>query len=324
MSLFYILHSIAPNFLIILILTGLTGAPASFNMPSVNKGIVEWFSDKQRSTALNLQSMVFPIGGLLGAIIFPIFGSILGWRKTMIIPSVAAILGVFFLSRFYQEKRNSINYRIGDNKNNARFWKSFSQLIKNRELVKISVFGFFLGTMSSSITSHFALFLFLDYGFSETIAGLGFAFVQVGSVLGRAAWGILCDRVWESDNRKTFLYMGILFWLLSIIISVRLKHLNPSVSTLFLLAFLAGCLGNGWPGIFCAVVTETVKGENVGIATGLAFLLVRLGLMIASPIFGYIADIKGSHSLSWFLLGITVFITSLGQYLLSEQRIENR
>lgn len=118
--------------------------------------------------------------------------------------------------------------------------------------------------------------------------------------------------------------MGILFWLLSIIISVGLKHLNPSVSTLFLLAFLTGCFGNGWPGIFCAAVTETVQEENVGIATGLAFLLVRSGLMIVPPIFGYIADIKGSYSLSWFLLGITMFITSLGQYLLSEQRIENR
>ncbi len=324
MGLFYISHSIAPNFLIILILAGLTGASASFNMPSVNKGIVEWFSEKQRSTALGLQSVAFPIGGLLGAIIFPIFGSILGWRKTMVLPSVVAILGVLFLSRFYQEKGDSINYRIEDNKNNVRFWKSFSQLIKNRELVKISVFGFFLGMMSSSITSHFTLFLFLDYGLPETIAGLGFAFVQMGSILGRVAWGIFCDKVMGSDKRKTFLITGILFWLTTIILSICSRNINPSISMLFLLAFLAGCFGNGWPGIFCASIAEVVEEKNIGIATGAAFLLVRSGLMIAPPIFGYISDMKGSYSLSWFLLGIIMLITSLGQYLFSKKRDGNR
>ena len=89
-----------------------------------------------------------------------------------------------------------------------------------------------------------------------------------------------------------------------------------------MLAFLAGCFGNGWPGIFCAAVTETVKEENVGIATGLAFLLARSGLMIAPPIFGYIADLKSSYNLSWFLLGIIMLIASLGQFLFSKKGME--
>ena len=322
MGIFYILHSVVPNFSIILLMAALTGASASFNMPSVNKGVVELFSEKQRSTALGLQSMAFPIGGLLGAITLPFFGSMLGWRKAMFIPGLMAILCALFLLHFYQEREKITDPQSENTKDSISFWKSISQLIKNRELVKISIFGFFLGVMSNSITAHFTLFLFLEYGLPEVVAGLGFAFVQLGSVLGRAAWGILSDRVLESDNKKTFLYMGILFWLITMILSFGLKKLNPSVSTLFLLAFLSGCFGNGWPGIFCAAVTETVKEENVGIATGIAFLLVRSGLMIAPPIFGYIADLRGSYSLSWFLLGIIVLIASLGQFLLPEKRIE--
>ncbi|MFZ2331091.1 MAG: MFS transporter [Atribacterota bacterium] len=195
MALFYILHSIAPNFLIILILAGLTGASASFNMPSVNKGIVEWFSEKQRGTALGLQSMAFPIGGLLGAIALPFFGSILGWRRAMFIPGLMAILCALFLFNFYPERGRVNNFQSGNLKDSISFWKSISQLIKNRELLKISIFGFFLGVMSNAVTAHFTLFLFLDYGLPEVVAGLGFAFVQIGSVLGRAVWGILCDRV---------------------------------------------------------------------------------------------------------------------------------
>jgi ACS family hexuronate transporter-like MFS transporter len=322
MSILYFSHSVIPNFLMILFMAALTGVVVSFNMPSVNKGVVGWFPRKQRSTALGLQSMAFPIGGLLGAIALPFFGNIFGWRKTMFLPSVIAILGVLFISYYYQEKGKVNNYLLGSEKLSISFWKSISQLIKNRELIKISLFGLFLGMMANSICAHFTLFLFLDYDLPEIVAGLGFAFVQLGSIVGRAAWGILCDRVLEGNKRKTFLFMGLSFWFTTIIFNIGLRYLNPSVSILFLLAFLAGCFGNGWPGIFSAAVAETVKEENVGVATGIAFLLVRSGLMIAPPIFGYIADIKGSYSLSWFLLGIIVLIASLGQFLLSEKRVE--
>ena len=323
MSIFYISHSIAPNFPIILFFAALTGIAVSFNMPSVNKVVVEYFPLRQRGAALGLQSTAFPLGGLFGAIVFPFFGNILGWRKTMILPSVMAILCILIISYFYKEKTVVNNYQLKNDNHNISFWQSIYQLIKNRELVKISVFGFFLGAMANSICAHFTLFLFLDYNLPETIAGLGFAFVQLRSVIGRAAWGIFCDKVLGGDKKKTFLFMGLLFWFTAMIFSIGLRYLNTSVNILFLLAFLVGCFGNSWPGILSAAVTETVKEENVGIATGIYLLTTRSGLMIAPPIFGYIADLKGSYSLSWFLLGILMLIASIGQYFLSEKRIKN-
>lgn len=157
--------------------------------------------------------MAFPIGGLLGAISLPFLGNIFGWRKTVILPGVITILCALFISHFYQEKRNKNNSSQKDNKNNTSFWKCFYLLIKNKELVKISIFGFFLGVMSNSINAHFTLFLFLDYNLPIAIAGIGFAMV------------------------------------------------------------------------------------------------------LAPPIFGYIADLRGSYNLSWFLLGIIMFFASIGQYL---------
>ncbi len=325
MGIFYILHSIAPNFLVVLFIATLTGISISFNVPTVNKCIVEWFSKKERSTALGIQSIAFPIGGLLGAIVLPFFGSLIGWRKTMILPGIVAILGALLLLRFYQEKNDLDNNLLEYEKNSVPFWKSISQLIKNAGLIKVSIFGFFLGMMANSISSHFSLFLFLDYNLSERIAGVGFAIVQLGSILGRVFWGIFCDKALGSDKSKTFLFMGTSFWLTTVILNLGLKHLNtPSISLFFLFAFLMGCFGNAWPGIFCASITETVTEESVGIAIGFAYLFIRTGMMIAPPIFGYIADLKNSYSLSWFLLGITMLFASLGQYLLSrKKRIES-
>lgn len=319
MGIFYILHSIAPNFAAILFIAALTGLSVSLNLPTINKCVVNWFPQKQRSTALGIQSMAFPMGGLLGAMLLPHLGSIYGWRKTIILPGLMALFFALFISYFYQEKRKVNNHLLDCDKNNVSFWKCFFQLIKNRELIKISVFGFFLGMMGNSITAHFSLFLFLDYNLSETVAGIGFAIVQLGSILGRATWGILCDKILKSNKRKTFLYMGLLFAFITMIISLILQNINPSIDILFPLAFLVGFSGYGWTGLFNASISEIVKEDNVGIAIGLASLFMRSGMMVAPPIFGYIADIKGSYKLSWLLLGIIILFASFAQYLSSKK-----
>ncbi len=323
MGILYILHSILPNFPAILFLAALTGLSISLNLPTVNKCIVNWFPQKQRSTALGIQSMAFPIGGLLGAVLLPHFGTILGWRKTIILPGLMALLIALFIYQFYREKKRVKNNLLEDNKNYLSFWQCFFQLLKNRELIKISVFGFFLGMMGNTITAHFTLFLFLDYNLSETVAGLGFAIVQLGSIIGRAAWGIFCDKILKSDKRKTFLYMGLLFFFTTMMISLVYFHLSLPKVILFCSAFLLGFSGYGWPGIFNASIAEVVEEENVGIAIGLASLFMRSGMMIAPPIFGYIADLSSSYSLSWFLLGIIMLGASFAQYYLATKKRKN-
>ena len=266
--------------------------------------------------------MAFPLGGLLGAVFLSYLGSAFGWRRAIILPGILTILSSIFILNFFKERAEmGYSQSEAEKDTNISFWKTISLMIKNRDLVKISIFGFFLGVMGNSVTAHFTLFLFLDYNLSERVAGVGFAMVQLGSIMGRVFWGIFCDKALSSNKSKTFLFMGTSFCLTTIILSFGLKDLNSSSIYLFLLlAFLMGCFGNAWPGIFCASVTETVTEKNVGIAVGFAYLFIRTGMMIAPPIFGYIADLRGSYSLSWFLLGIVMLIASIGQFLLTEKR----
>nr|HPK87585.1 MFS transporter [Atribacterota bacterium] len=167
------------------------------------------------------------------------------------------------------------------------------------------------------------LFLFLDYNLSETVAGLGFATFQLGSTLGRPIWCFISDSLLAYNKSKAFLFLGFLFTFVTFTFSILLKNFaTPPLSVLFLLTFLAGFSGNGWPGLYTASVTEVVEEDNVGIAIGLSLLFARFGLMIAPPIFGYIADLRGSYNLSWFLLGTIILVTSLIQYLFSPKKKE--
>ena len=312
---FIILHAIAPNFVLLLVVATFTGFVFSIILPAANKGIVEWFPQKWRNTALGILSTAFPVGGMLGAILLPSLGSLIGWQKTILFPGILALLCSLFISHFYKNKRKGEGNPKKNDVNNISFWKSFDQLIKNSDLISVSTFGVFLGATSGSIAAHFTLFLHLDYSLTESIAGLGFAVVQFGSILGRPGWVLISDRLLGGDTRKTFLCIGFLFTSISLIFALFLRYFNPSISILFLLAFLTGCSARGWHGLFFASITETVKEEHVGIAIGFSSLFIQSGMMLAPPISGYIADLREAYDFSWLLLGLMMFLASVGQYL---------
>jgi MFS family permease len=138
-------------------------------------------------------------------------------------------------------------------------------------------------------------------------------------VLGRLGWGVTCDKLLNFNKRKTFLYIGTLFAIISLLLGLFFKYISFSIKILFSLAFLVGYTGRGWQGLYFASVSEIVKDKDNGIAVGFSSLFFRMGLMIAPPIFGIIADMRESYDLSWILLGMTLLIVSVGQYTIQNK-----
>lgn len=321
---FFVLHAIVPNFILILILSTFTGFGVSINLPSASKGITEWFPQESRGTALGILSAALPAGGMLGAALFPFLATLIGWRKAILFPSALAIVYFFYLLYFYQGKEIPKNTFKKKDVDSAPILKSVVKLLSNNELLTISIFGFFLGATSASIAAHFTLFLHLDYGLAEYVAGISFALVQLGSFFGRIEWCVICDRLLKTNKRKAFLYMGSIFLALSIFFCLFFKNCRPPIIIVFILSFLAGFSGRGWTGLYLASAAESVNENDVGTATGFSLLFMRLGSMSIPPIFGYIADVKGTYNLSWLLLGSMMFLTSLIQYYRHNRNRDNQ
>jgi len=321
---FLIFHSMAPNFIILLGLAACAGLGMSINPSATNKGITEWFPQRWRNSATGIWSTSFPLGGALAASFLPILGILFGWRKSLLIPGVFILFCGLLIFLIYRDKERVQNNLKKINTKTVPFWKSFNNLSKNSDLIAISIFGFFLGATEGAILTHFTLFLYLDYGLNEGIAGLGFAFVQFGSISGRLVWGVVCDKFLNADRRKVFVILGFIFLLITLIFGLFLKKMNPSIIILFFLAFLTGFSGRGWDGLFFPSITEIVKEEQVGLAIGLSILFIRAGILLSPPIFGYIADLRGAYDLSWLLLGSIMFSTSIAQYVLFIRKIKRK
>jgi len=307
-----LIHAVAPNYTIFLILAGFA---LSLNAPAANKGITEWFPLKWRGTSTGIWSTSLPIGGLIAAVLLPYLGTAVGWRKTILIPALLAILCTAIILKYYQDN-NKENYKDkNQSEKKVSFWKGIGKLLNNLDFIAISVYGFFLGALTGAISTHFALFLYLDYGLSEGLAGLAFAALQLGSILSRPGWGIMCDSLLNGNKRKAFLIIGMSFVFMSLILGIFLKDVNPSLLVIFTLSFLTGWTGRGWQGIYFSSIPELVREEQIGVAVGLSLLFLRVGMLLSPPVFGYIADIRGAYDYSWLILGLLIFITSIGQYV---------
>lgn len=312
-----ILHGLAPSYGVILFLASVTGFGVSLFLPSTTKGVMSSFPLESRSTAMGISMAGFPLGGVLAAIIIPPMARYSGWRLTMVFTGIFTLAYALFLLFFFkgreEEKARRLDLEDEEEKERLSLWREIALLRKDLHLLFLYFLGFFLGITSGIIASHFTLFLYLDYGLTETLAGLGFGVVQLGSVIGRPGWGFLCDRFLKGRRSHGIFLILVLFSLLAFLV-VLYSYLNPSLSLLFLLALFIGFSGRGWQGLFFTSVAE-VGGERTGVVVGMCMLFVQGGLLTGPPLFGYLADITGSYEASWLTLGFLMALVAIGQLL---------
>ncbi|MGI6574750.1 MAG: MFS transporter [bacterium] len=312
LGLLVIMHGIAPSYIYLLIIAAITGLGMSIIAPATNKGVMEWFPARMRATAMGVNSAGFPIGGAVAASLLPAVGIVLGWRLAIGVAGMIVLLAATFIFLFYRD-RNIVKVKNskGSTVKGGGVLAGIPQLLANRTMFFMGLLGFVLGLTSGAIAAHFTLFLYLDYGFSMAIAGLGFSIVQIGGGIGRPVWGLISDQFLNGNREKGILLIGILFVGLTLVFFFT-KHMH--IIILLVLALLIGLTGRGWHGLYYAAMAERIGGDNTGTAIGFASIFIRLGLTVGAPVFGFLADLTGSYGLSWLLLGQIVFLLSLIVY----------
>lgn len=313
MGIFIILHCLVQGFLLLMLLATLSGLGLSIILPSTSKAVAEWFEGDNQATAMGIMTMGFALGGVIGASFLPWFGVNFGWKRSVILLGTLFLLVSFLFYYFYEEKE--INTKIKENKESEKnnIKDNLKLFLTNKYILVVCIVGIMFGVLSGSIVSHFTLFLFTDFNFSEVAAGFGFMILQIGSMVGRTSWGYINNKLFDGVERKGFLMVGIISSLMTLIFAF-LKTLNPSIVIILFLAFLLGALGRGWHGLYFATISKQVGEDKAGMGIGLSLLFVRFGIIIGPPIFGYIADRTGTYTYSWLLLSITTTVVILISY----------
>ena len=335
-----IIHSAAPNFLLILFLALLAGIGFSIITPSVNKAIMLNIEPGRRAVSMGIMQSGGGIGGFLGASLLPILGVRLGWRIAILCSGIFAIVIGVFISRYFKDNNSSSkqdnNEKIesqdftenGENSSenidsNGKFRRqvgqsaredslsfkdSFLHLLKNKKLLSVCVMGLIFSLAAGAVPTHYTLYLTQDLALSRTLAGLCLGILQIGGIIGRPFWGGFSDKILQGNRTKGLIILGFLLTALLFIYTFFITRLNPHIIIIYLFSFLLGFVGWGWNGLHLTTVAELATEKFTGMATGLALIFIRTGIVVSPPIFGYLADVTSTYFYSWLISGIFILI----------------
>ena len=309
-----LLHAVSPAYGVILLLAFVTGIGFSLITPSVSKGVMENVSRRRRAGAMGVAHGVGGSGGLFGTALMPYFGERFGWRPVLVAAGAVALLISLVILHAYRRAamaEPAPGPRGGTSAaGGTSLTVDLKQLLANRPLLVTCLIGVVFGMALSSATAHMALFLNQDLGYSPALAGVGLAAFLGGGVLGQPSWGLVNDKLLGGRRWRGLLLLALLASILAFLTGLAVAPgLVPLPGVLLVSACMGFCV-LGMPSLYLTTISELSPPEHTGIATGIAVIFTRSGVVLAAPIFGLLSDLTGSYTLSWFMLGTAIAVIS--------------
>lgn len=290
---------ITTSYYIILLLLLLAGLGYGTINPATSHGIVKWFPSGWRATAMAVKQMGFTAGTMAAAATLPALAEFIGWRKAVLLVSaLVGICGIFNLF-LYPDK-------IGRNRpkelrpDASRKKEAALPVWKNREIVLWSVISIFFAAIQISGTVYMSVYLVERFSYSKIMAGMFLSITQGSGALGRIIWGRISDMYFAEHREKEIILVGFIAAATCMLFGILPINTPPVV--MGLVAAILGFTGIGYNVLFLTHIGEVAGPEQAGQAIGFWVTIAYCGVVISSPLFGFVADVFG-FNWAWVIFG---------------------
>jgi ACS family hexuronate transporter-like MFS transporter len=294
---FVALLGLIESYLAAVFFTFLVGLGYGMSNPPTTKGIMVLVSDGNRGLAMSAKQTGVPIAGGLAAAVLPPLALLISWKFSFVLAGAAIFLAGLLSQVLYRSaKEQNPPSRPVAEEVPRRGW---GKILKNRNMILLSVAGAFCALVQSSLFTYTILYLKDARGFELIRAALCLTLMNGGGILGRIFWGILSDRLFRGSRKIVLQLLVSLIFLITLVLALDLP-LSPLVLTSIL--FVLGASAIGWNGVYHAFIGEMSGKEMAGRATGLAMAIVFMGGAMGPILFGRIVDAYHSYRAAWFFL----------------------
>lgn len=298
----------APSLTWALVVCLLSGVGFAIINPSTTKGIIDWFAQRGRATAMGIKQTGVPTGSLLAGLLFPSLARIIGWRWTVTLAGLATVVAAGLVWMFYRDPPDAVRAQPSNGRGAWGWFRDSWELLNWNMLVTSLVQGVFLSAQHVFV-SYYVLYLTEYQGFTVVLAGLMLSLVNAVGMVSRLGWGLAGDVIFAGKHTRTIVALGILTIVGSLILG-----LTPRQSPHFLPILGGVILGSGalgWQGILHLLRADLTDKDKVGAATGVGFFVASWGGVVAPPLFGWVVDrLNGAYQMAWLLLAV-VMVSSL-------------
>lgn|SRR5690554_4802806 len=261
-----------PSLAVVLLACFIMGSSPGAANPAGSEVLQRFSPPGKRNLLFSIKQAGVPLGGMIAGLLLPFIIALSNWRFALIACMVLVLIPTLFswrlsehLDRRPQEPALS-RFSLRESLMHCR--EPLVSITHNRSLLRISIVGALFAIPQSCWFTFTAVYLVdrLDYSLGR--AGLVFAVMQLGGVLGRVLLGWLSDHL---NSARATLSFAALFSAVTTALFGMTSSAWP-VWIVITLAFLAGCTAASWNGVQIAetarhspshLITETASGASL-------------------------------------------------------------
>ena len=263
------------------VLIGLVG-------PSV---ISQAFAPEKRGKAMGVFMTYMSIASVMAYNIFPRIAQSSGWKGTWVFTTLFA-LACLLVWALLKKPITSTEVTASNDEPQVRL----TDVVKNKSVWLISLQVTFCTIAFQGVFLFMSNYLVTVRGMEEAAAGSLCSISGTIGILGSILSGTISDKL---NTRK---------WIILFLALVCGAHyiLPPMWPTqvFFAYIFLFGLLGNGITPVAFTGVTEVVSSPRMaGVAVAMVTLMMNLGILLSTPIFGMILD-SSSWQIAYICMGV--------------------
>lgn len=306
MGIVFLTLALTHSFIPVLLIVFVAGIGYQFINPTTVKTLTQWFPPRMRGTAIGIKQAGISFGGAVAAVSLPTIALSWGWHGGVVVIGAAILVIVVLCLIFYREPFTEMKL----SKSTLITMKGLLQTVTNRNILLQSAAGAMYCVPSVVLSTYLVLYLKETLLIPVVVAGTCLMVSQFGTIAGRILWGVISDRFFGGKRKGTLILMGILVAIISVI-AMAISAGTPR--WLIYVIFAAFGFSSGIHGVHVTFLAE-LAGEKMA-ATGVGFgaAISAIGMVIATPIFGYIVDKTDSYGMAWVFVAV---LAALGAVLI--------
>jgi len=304
----YLLMSFTHSYWVLLLCVTLVGIGNNLWHPTAIPMLAQRFPER-KGLVLSFHGMGGNLGDALAPLVAGTLLAVLSWRSIVILNVIPGVLMAFLILYFLG------TLRIGSAKEPERaageqhegqsvkeYVRGFSELLKNRELLILSVGSGFRSMTQNGLLTFLPVFLAYEMGYSPFWVGLCMFVLQASGFAAAPVAGHLSDRL----GRRRILMTSML---MTAVVLAFMAFAGRSLAFVFFIAVLGFFLYAIRP-VLQAWTLECAPKKMGGTSIGMLFGVQAVGSSIGPVIGGVLADWYGLMAV-FFFLAVTIIVANL-------------
>ncbi|MCD0504896.1 MFS transporter [Bordetella petrii] len=257
----------------------------------------------KRNLIFSIKQAGVPLGGVIAGLLVPVVVLAAGWRVALFFCALMVVVPTALTWRpSARFETPSAGYRVLA----LPSWQSLralgvplASLLHNRGLTKMSAVGSLFAVSQSCWFTFTVIYLIDGLGYSLALAGMVFAVMQAGGVVGRIALGWLSDYL---RSATAALSIAAVFSAATTAL-LGLTSAQWPLWAVILLAFVAGSSAASWNGVQIAEVARRSPPHMISETAAGSSILVNLTNMLAPTAFAAFVAISGRYDYAFICAG---------------------